>query len=57
VRELCNALKIPPLSAYGVTPQDFTSIVEKTARASSTKANPIQLTLEELSNVMMLELS
>ena len=52
VSELCGALGIPGLRAYGVTDQDGLVIVEKAAKASSMKANPIALSKEELSEVL-----
>ena len=56
VNSLCAQLKISPLSDYGITPHDFILIVEKTIQASSTKANPIQLTPEELSEILEIAL-
>jgi alcohol dehydrogenase class IV len=52
VQELCTRLKIPSLSQYGVLLSDFTEIVAKTVKASSTKANPIQLTEKELLGIL-----
>ncbi len=52
VRQLCTDLRIPPLSAYGVTARDIPTIVEKSRVASSTKANPIALTAEELQEIV-----
>jgi len=46
--ELCRRLEIPPLRAYGVTEADIPVLAEKAANASSMKANPIELTPEEL---------
>jgi alcohol dehydrogenase class IV len=51
VRELCQALHVPSLAAYGVTPDDIPSLVEKAAAASSMKPNPIQLTTAELTEI------
>jgi alcohol dehydrogenase class IV len=48
VSELCEALSIPSLSAYGIRSTDFASIVEKTENASSTKGNPLALSRDEL---------
>lgn len=48
VQDLCHALDIPPLSAYGMTPDDIPLLVEKSAVASSMKTNPIKLTSDEL---------
>lgn len=52
VRALCNDLKIPPLSAYGVTAADIPAVVEKAANASSMKGNPIVLTHDELAALL-----
>ena len=52
VQELGEALHIPPLSTYGVTPNDFSEIVAKSAVASSTKGNPIELTPAEMEEVL-----
>ena len=56
VTSLAAALKVPTLAAYGVTTADFPALVEKTAVASSTKANPIPLTPEELGEILALAL-
>ncbi len=50
--DMCQRLEIPGLAAYGVTQSDFPAIVEKTAAASSTKANPIKLTREEMLEIL-----
>lgn len=52
VRALCQRLDIPPLSAYGLTPADIPTVVEKASRASSMKANPIALTTDELTGIL-----
>ena len=52
VRETCCALKIPPLSKYGVTAADFPVLVEKAAAASSMRGNPIALTPDELREIL-----
>ncbi|HEY2013183.1 MAG TPA: iron-containing alcohol dehydrogenase, partial [Bryobacteraceae bacterium] len=46
--QLCRKLEIPPLGAYGVGAGDIPDLVEKAAKASSMKANPIVLAPEEL---------
>jgi alcohol dehydrogenase class IV len=50
--EICRQLAIPPLRTYGVRPEDFAVLVEKAAKASSMKANPIVLTREELTEII-----
>lgn len=49
--ELCEALRIPALSRYGVTMADGAAVVEKAAVASSMKGNPIALTLAEMEEI------
>jgi alcohol dehydrogenase class IV len=56
VTSLAAALNVPSLAAYGVTAADFPALVEKTAVASSTKANPVVLSPEELSEILALAL-
>ncbi len=53
LEDLCEALKIPRLSHYGVRVEDIPDVVEKAASASSMKANPLPLTVEELSEILM----
>jgi alcohol dehydrogenase class IV len=52
MQALCAALDVPPLSAHGVTEDDFPLIVEKAARSSSMKGNPITLTAEEMEEIL-----
>lgn len=48
VENLCADLAIPPLRAYGVTSQHLLTLAEKASRASSMKANPVVLGMEDL---------
>lgn len=50
--ELVRELNIPHLAAYGISPDDFPLLVEKAAAASSMKGNPIQLTGDELTDIL-----
>jgi len=50
--ELVNALKIPRLSAYGMKPEGYSEVVQKTQKASSFKGNPIVLTENELTEIL-----
>ena len=50
VRRLASDLAIPGLSTYGVT--DSEDLVEKAAKASSMKANPVTLSNEQLHEVL-----
>jgi alcohol dehydrogenase class IV len=52
VRRLCQELQIPPLSSYGIQERDVPTLVEKASRASSTKGNPITLTMDELRQLL-----
>jgi len=52
VRQLCGELQIPPLRSYGIQERDVPTLVEKASRASSTKGNPITLTMDELREVL-----
>jgi len=45
-------LHVPPLSTYGLTEADFPLLIEKAARSSSMKGNPISLTAEEMREVL-----
>ncbi|MEN6604460.1 MAG: iron-containing alcohol dehydrogenase [Bryobacteraceae bacterium] len=53
VARLTREFAIPPLGAYGIAEKDVAELVEKASRASSMKANPIQLTAEELTEVLL----
>jgi alcohol dehydrogenase class IV len=57
VREIVHELAIPPLRAYGVDDKDVPILVDEAARASSTKANPVALTSEELTEVLACSLN
>ena len=52
VRMLSDELKVPTLRAWGIAESDLPGVVEKAARASSMKANPLPLTSEELRAVL-----
>lgn len=56
LKELCSFLGLPGLSSFGVTEKDFIVLVEKSAKASSMKGNPIQLTEADLYRVLELAL-
>ena len=53
VSELCRDLNIPPLRTYGVNRSAAPVLVEKASRASSMKGNPIALTADELTEVLI----
>jgi alcohol dehydrogenase class IV len=52
VRELVKDLRIPRLNTYGIKQEHLAELVEKSAKASSMKANPIVLTREELAEIL-----
>lgn len=52
VQELCDALQAPALAQYGMTTADIPVLVEKAAKASSMKGNPLVLTAEELTEIV-----
>ena len=52
VRDLCLQLKVPPLADYGIKEEDFAVIVDKACNASSMKGNPIELTGDELLEIL-----
>jgi alcohol dehydrogenase class IV len=52
IAELCRALGVPPLRAYGMVEADLQLLVEQSARANSMKANPIALTPEEMEEIL-----
>jgi alcohol dehydrogenase class IV len=50
--DLVEALHVPRLAAFGITPADLPEIVAKSQQASSMKANPIQLQSAELTAIL-----
>ena len=52
VQELCQALQVPPLGSYGMTKADLPSVVEKSSAASSMRGNPLELTSEEMREIL-----
>ncbi len=52
VRDLCADLRVPGLSAYGMTRADLPEVIEKSAIASSMKANPIPITRDEMQAIL-----
>jgi len=52
VAQICQELGIPPLRSYGIQDEDVPVLVEKAAKASSMKANPIALTAAALREVL-----
>jgi alcohol dehydrogenase class IV len=52
VQDLCAALSVPPLSAFGLRREHFPDLIAKSRSASSMKGNPASLTDEELSEIL-----
>jgi len=52
VRNLCSALKLPPLDELGLNEKDFPAIVADSRKSSSMKGNPVELTDDELIEVL-----
>ncbi|MBE9506549.1 MAG: iron-containing alcohol dehydrogenase [Chloroflexi bacterium] len=52
VQALCEALRIPPLSSYGITREDFPALIEKGSASSSMKGNPVKLTDDEMEEIL-----
>ncbi len=50
--ETSAALELPRLSAFGLNKSDFADVVQQAQRASSMKGNPIELTPEELAEIL-----
>jgi len=50
--ELCLRLSVSSLRSYGLRHEQIPELVEKAAEASSMKSNPIQLTAEELTEIV-----
>ena len=53
IQELCSHMKVQPLSLIGIKQEYFGDIVAKARRASSMKGNPIVLTDEELTQILV----
>ena len=52
VQELCDALQVPPLASYGITPEDFPVLIEKASVSSSMQGNPIKLAPGEMREIL-----
>jgi alcohol dehydrogenase class IV len=52
VIDICNQIHIQPLSAYGMTENQFAVIIERAKQSSSMRGNPITLSDEELRNIL-----
>jgi alcohol dehydrogenase class IV len=52
VKELCGTFRIPSLASYGLSVEDFPELIDSADRASSTKANLVQLTRDEMLKIL-----
>ena len=52
IKNLSMQMFVPGLEDFGISESDFPAIVEKAKNASSMKGNPIQLTDEELTEIL-----
>ena len=52
IQELCRRLEISPLKEFGLPAEEFPVVVEKARKTSSMKGNPIELTKEELGEIL-----
>ena len=52
VQDLCETLEVVPLAEFGLNEQDFPTVVAKSKRSSSMKGNPIELTDDELLEIL-----
>jgi len=52
IHDLCNALDVAPLLEFGITEVHFPELIAGAKRASSMKGNPVELTGEELMEIL-----
>jgi alcohol dehydrogenase class IV len=52
LQQLCDDLRVPSLSAYGIAAEHMPLIIEKTKAASSMKGNPVTLLDQELEIIL-----
>jgi len=52
VQGLCGALKVPPLTEFGLKEEEFPTVAARSRKSSSMKGNPITLTDDELTEVL-----
>ncbi len=52
VSRLVEEFGVPSLRAYGVTPDRIADIIEPARRANSMKANPVELTAQQLTEIL-----
>ena len=52
IKNICGEMHIPALKDFGLTESNIAEIVQQAKKSSSTKGNPVQLTDEELTQVL-----
>jgi alcohol dehydrogenase class IV len=52
IHDLCDALDIPELSDFGIMEDHFPDLIVRSKKASSMKGNPVNLTDEELTEIL-----
>ena len=52
IHDLCDSLDIPGLSDFGITEDHFPDLITSSKKASSMKGNPVNLTDEELTEIL-----
>jgi alcohol dehydrogenase class IV len=56
IQDICQELQIPRLGSYGASPTHFPALIEKASASSSMRGNPIQLTPDEMRQILTLAL-
>lgn len=54
LQNLCEELEIPGLDQFGLLPEEVEDLIEKSRQSSSMKGNPIELTRDELEQIIAL---
>jgi alcohol dehydrogenase class IV len=52
IKDLCAALKVPALSIFGLSEEQFPELVARSKKASSMQGNPIVLSDEDLTGIL-----
>ena len=53
IHDLCEILDVPSLSNFGITEDHFPELVDKSKNTSSMKGNPVNLTDEDLTEILV----
>lgn len=54
-KALCQAMKVPPLSSFGLVEERFQEMIELAKKGNSIKYNPVELSDEELWEILLAE--